>query len=95
MSEEKKYPIKKIVTIMQSTERPDGNFIVVYKIVQSRSLDGESWEAREASAEGYGKTIEKAFDQATTDILFYLNTVNGDLFSAEELVPWDKTTSKF
>lgn len=90
MEEEKNYPYKKIVTVMLSIEKEDGSYSVDYKVVQSRSVDGEQWEAREASTTGYGRTKEKAFDVAASEMLFYLNAVNGDFFSEKELEKWNQ-----
>jgi len=87
---EGEYKYKKIVTVLLSTEKDEG-YLVDYKVVQSRSKDNENWEAREVSTTGYSKTQEKAFDIAASEMLFYLNSVNGDLFTVEEVQQWNKT----
>jgi hypothetical protein len=69
------------VTCVQNS---DGTWTATQLVVQSRTFDGTNWEKKEVSCKAIDGEMHKAIADIFMSMATYLESVNGDLFTAEK-----------
>lgn len=74
-------------TVTQTTAKKDsnGNWRVKYVVLQSRTTDGENWEEKALEMNATDKVLDKAMSEVVASVYYYLQTIDNDLFNAEDL----------
>jgi len=65
--------------------RDDGKWKVTQVLIHKRSIDGATWEQRALEMSSYSSNIDRAVADVLLSIEIYLEKVNFDMFSVEEL----------
>ena len=65
--------------------RDDGKWKVTQVLIHKRSIDGATWEQRALEMSSYSSNIDRAVADVLLSIEIYLEKVNFDMFSIEEL----------
>lgn len=77
------YPFKKTVNRLYITKLSDGGYSVTQEIEQYRSLDGDNWEERRVMSTAISSDETTAVSITVKELLFYLQSLGGDLFKSE------------
>lgn len=81
-----------VITDVTCTKDDNGYWTVEQIVTQKRTKDGEEWESASVQMRAIDKNMDRAASMATMSILYYLETIDGDLFkeSNNEDIPTKK-----
>lgn len=89
------YKEKQMVSIVTSKKEDTGFWTVKFELVQSRKKEDGEWESKSIEANASSMSEESAFAQVQSEIMIYLHSVGGDLFTnpdiGKESEKWTKT----
>jgi hypothetical protein len=86
---------KRVITTITTLQKGEKDFEVTLEVAHSRSTDAIVWQEKTIAMKAFGKTMEEAYEEVVTQVGKYLESVQGDLFTDEQINSTETQSTKF